>query len=417
MKKVLMIAYYYPPLAGAGVFRTLKFTKYLPLFDFQPYVLTVKNPMYPLRDTTLVNEIPPEVKVFRTFSFEHKVLRAPRLLNINLKWFYIPDVNIGWIPFAVNIGTKIIRKENIDIIFATAPIWTSLIIGFLLKKRTKKPLVIDFRDPWTDNAFVEYPTKLHECIERKIEEKIVAHADYITVVSNLMKKNLVDRYPFSESKIEVITNGFDSDDFKILEIHEQANKFRVTHTGSIYGLRTARPLLFALKELIKEKAGLSNKLEIIFVGSYGKETPRLVKMLGLENIVKLFTYASHEACLKIMLSSHVLLLLTTIEDPRAYSMVPGKLFEYLASRKPILAITPENGEAANLIKSLNAGRVVSPNNIKLIKETIFELFEKWERGELPKITCDLSKYERKFLTQRLAQIFENVISSNQKIEC
>lgn len=404
-----MIAYHYPPLGGGGVFRTLKFTKYLPQFGFQPYVLTVKNPMYVTKDPTLLKEIPQEVKVFRTFSFEHRVLRAPRLLNIDLKWFYMPDINIGWLPFAVHAGVKIIKKENIDIIYATSPIWTSLLIGFLLKRKTKKPLVIDYRDPWTDNPFTEYPTKLHKNIENKMEEKILTHADHVIVVSNSMKHNLIKKYPFIKSKIEVITNGFDPDDFKNLKIHEQTNKFRITHAGSIYGLLTARPFLLALKELTEEKADLRDKLKIMFVGNYGKETSLLVKKFGLKDVVKLVRYVPHKECLELMLNSQALLLLITVEDPRGEGILTGKLFEYLASRRTILAIAPENGAAANIIKSLKAGTVVPQNNIQLIKRAIFEFYEKWKQGKLAKITGDITKYNRRFLTQRLAQILEKVI--------
>jgi len=416
MKKVLMIAYHYPPLGGGGVFRTLKFTKYLPQFGFQPYVLTVKNPMYVTKDRTLLREISPIVKVFRTFAFEHRVLRAPRLLNIDLKWFYMPDVNIGWLPFAVHQGQKIIEKQDIDTIYATALPFTSFLIGYLLKRKTGKPLVLDFRDPWTDNPFTDYPTKLHESIEKKMEETILTQADYVIVASDSLKNSLIKRYPFIKSKIEVITNGFDSDDFKGLKIYEQNDKFRITHTGSLYGVRTARPFLLALKELTEEKTDLREKLEITFVGNYGKETPHLVKNFGLEDIVKLIRYISHKECLELMLNSHALLLLITAKGPRGKGILTGKLFEYLASRRPILAIAPENGAAANIIKSLRAGTVVSPNNIQLIKQTIFEFCEKWKQGKLAKVTNDITRYDRRFLTQRLAQIFEKPVRHSDPMQ-
>ena len=408
LKKVLIVAYHYPPLGGGGVFRTLKFTKYLPKFGYQPYVLTVKNPMYGTKDPTLLKEIPPEVKIFRTFSFEHRILRAPRLLKISLKWFYIPDENIGWLPFAVPAGTKIIKKENIDLIYATSPLWTSLLIGFLLKKKTKKPLVIDFRDPWTDNPFTEYPTKIHESIEIKMEEKILTHSDYIITAGDLIKNSLIKRLPFVKQKIEAITNGFDPDDFKNLKIRKQTNKFRIIHVGSIYGLLTAKSFLLALKELTEEKTNLREKIEIIFVGNYGKETSILVKKFGLEDIVKLIGYVPHKKCLELMLNSQALLLLITVEGPRGEGILTGKLFEYLASRKPIIAIAPENGAAANIIKSLKAGTVISPWNTLLIKNTIFEFYEQWKEGKLSRITSNITKYDRRFLTQRLTQIFEKV---------
>jgi glycosyltransferase involved in cell wall biosynthesis len=408
MKKVLIIAYHYPPLGGGGVFRTLKFTKYLPRFGYQPYVLTVKNSMYGTKDPTLTEEIPPEAKVYRTFSFEHRILRAPRLLNINLKWFYMPDENIGWLPTAVFAGANIIKKENINVIYATSPVGTSLVIGCLLKKKTKKPLVIDFRDPWTNSLFINYPSELHAMIERKMEETVLTQADYVTVATDLIKSNFIERYPFVKSRIATITNGFDPDDFKNLKTHNKADKFRITFAGSIYGLLTAKPFLLAMKELMEENSEVKERMEALFVGNYGKETPPLVKELGLEENVQLVDYVPHRECLELIVNSQALLLLITVEGPEGESILTGKLFEYLASHKPILAIVPINGLAAKIIRSLGAGVVVSPSDVPQIKAALAALYKQWAKGESFKAEGDISKYSRKFLTQQLAQIFENV---------
>jgi glycosyltransferase involved in cell wall biosynthesis len=411
MKKVLLVAYHYPPLGGGGVFRTLKFTKYLPEFGYQPHVLTVKNPMYRTKDPTLVKEIPAEANIHRTFSFEHRILRAPRLLNMNLKWFYMPDEYIGWLPFAVSFGAKLVKKENISVIYATSPIPTSLLIGFFLKKKTKKPLVIDFRDSWTDNPFNIYPTKFHESIERKMEEKVLTQADYVTVVTDSIKNTLIKRYPFLQSKIETLTNGFDSEDFMNLEINEKTDKFRITYAGSIYGLRTAKSFLLALKELTDENEELREKVEVLFVGNPGKETPHLIKKLGLDENVKLVKYVPHRECLELMVNSQALLLLITSGGAKGEGILTGKLFEYLASRKPIIAIAPENGLAANIIKSLNAGTVLPPRDTRLIKKAISDFYEEWIEGKLSATTANMgniARYDRKILTQRLAQIFTKV---------
>jgi len=407
MKKVLIIAYHYPPLGGSGVFRTLKFTKYLPRFGFKPYVLTVKNAMYQAKDPTLLEDIPNEVEIFRTFSIEHKIFLMPfYALKTTPKWIFVPDINIGWLPFAVRQGERIIKKENINVIYATAPIFTSLLIGCLLKRKTGKPLVIDFRDPWTQNVFTKYPTRLHKKIEEKMEERVLKEADYIIVAGDYLKHVLTERYPFVKSKMEVITNGFDPDDFKDLKMRKQTEKFRIIHTGSIYGLLTARPFLLALSKAIEEKTNLKEKLEVMFVGSYGNETSILVHKLGLNDVVKLVKYTPHKKCLELMLNSHLLLLLIALKDYEGTGILTGKLFEYLASRIPILAIAPENGAAANIIRPLKAGVVVSPDNIELIKETIFKFYEMWEQGKLSKITGNITRYDRVFLTQQLAQIFD-----------
>ena len=411
MNKALLIAYHYPPLGGPGVFRTLKFTKYLPTYDFQPYVLTVKNPMYKLKDPSLLKEIPPLTKTKRIFSFEHRIFRSPRLLNLNLKWFFLPDEHIGWLPFAVFYGSKIIIKENIDVLFSTSPSFTSLLIGSLLKNKTKKPLVVDFRDPWLTNSFIEYPTKLHRYIEKKMEKYVLMQADYITVASDLIKDDLIKRYPFVKSKIETITNGFDPDDFKNSYISKKPRKFRITYTGSLYGHLTAKTFFHTLKDLISKNEELKKNIEVIFAGNYGKETEKLVRELKLEKNVKLKGYLPHRKCINLLKNSDVLLLLITILGSKGKEILTGKIFEYIASKKPIIAIVPEDGLASKLIQSLNIGVIIPPRNSDLIKSSILDFYQKWKAKELFESTINsnkLLKYDSKFLTQRLVNIFKNI---------
>jgi glycosyltransferase involved in cell wall biosynthesis len=410
MKKVLIIAYHYPPLGGGGVFRTLKFTKYLPKFGFQPHVLTVKNPMYRTKDSTLIREIPPEAKVYRTFSFEHRILRAPRLLNLNLKWFYIPDENVGWIPFAVRQGEEIIKKENIDIIYATAPINTSLLIGHLLKEKTGKPLIVDYRDPWTQNVFVKYPTKFHRRIEEKMEKLVLTTADYIIVTTEPMRLKLVEKYPFIKGKIETITNGFDPEDFDGLTRKDSKEKFIITYTGYLYGLRTGKYFFTALKELLEEETELKSKIQVLFAGPSSKQVALFIEELGLQNVVKLLGYRSHRESLQLMANSDVLLLIIAAEESYDEKtgplMIPGKTFEYFGAKKPILALVPQ-GIAAELIRSTKTGVIVPPKNTSSIKQAIFKLFQDWKKGNLV-VESNVFEYNRKVLTAKLAKVFQHV---------
>lgn len=407
MKKALIVAYYYPPSGGGGVFRSLKFSRYLPEFDYKPYVLTVKNPLLSPKDPVLMNEIPTEATIIRTFSFEHRIFRAPRhFLNISLKWFFVPDENIGWLPTAVSKGSKLIKKNNIDVIFASGPVWTTFLIGYLLKKKTKKPLIIDFRDPWVNNSNISYPSKVHEFIEKKLEKTIITQANYITVVSDLIKKDLIKRYPFVASKIETLTNGFDPEDFKNLTIKNKTSKFTLTYTGSIYGLRTARSFLIGLKELIIQNDDLEKNIEVLFIGNCGTETACLVKELQLEKYVKLRGQMSHGKCLEYLMSSDVLLLLITSKEN-----LTGKMFEYFASQKPIIAISPLDGLASKLIRSIDAGIVIPPRNIELVKKTILFYYNRWRNEKLfqpPNYSAKIEKFNRKILTQKLSKIFDKV---------
>jgi glycosyltransferase involved in cell wall biosynthesis len=414
MKKVLIIAYHYPPLGGGGVFRTLKFTKYLPEFGFQPHVLTVKNPMYITKDPTLLREVPVEAKVYRTFSFEHRIFRAPRLLHLNLKWFRIPDENTGWFPFAVRRGKKIIKKEKIDIIYATTPINTSLLIGYLLKKETGKPLVVDYRDPWTQNVFVKYPTKFHRRIEEKMEKLVLTAADYIIVTTEPMRLKLVEKYPFIKGKIGTITNGFDSEDFDGLTRKSGKEKFIITYTGYLYGLRTGKYFFTALKELLEEKPELNSKIQVLFAGPQSKQVALLVEELRLQSVVKLLGYKSHRKSLQLMANSDVLLLIIAAEesyDERTGPlMIPGKIFEYFGAKKPILALVPQ-GITAEMIRSTKTGIIIPPKKTGAIKQAILKLFKDWEKGRLI-VESNVLKYDRKVLTAKLAKVFQQIHESS-----
>jgi glycosyltransferase involved in cell wall biosynthesis len=411
MNKVLLIAYHFPPLGGGGVFRTLKFTKYLPEFGYQPHVLTVKNPMYRIKDPTLIREIPPSAKVYRTFSFEHIILRAPRLLGINLKWFYVPDENIGWLPSAVRQGEKIIRKANIDIVYATAPIFTSFLIGFLLKRKTGKPLVVDYRDPWTQNVFIEYPSKLHKRIEDKLEKFVLETADHVIVTSDPMKHHLVEKYPFTKGKIDTITNGFDPEDFKNLTVKKDKEKFVIAYTGSLYGRRTGEKVFMAFRDLIKANPELVTKIQVLITGLISKQDAFSIEKFGLKNVIKLLGYRSHKESLSLMANADILLLMMSLEEvcnARSGTLtIPGKVFEYLGMKRPILAIVPP-GPAANIIRSTKTGVVVSPQDTGVIAQTILKLFQDWKNGTLEVLESDISKYDRRALTQKLVNVFQQV---------
>ncbi|MFX1521553.1 MAG: glycosyltransferase family 4 protein [Promethearchaeota archaeon] len=411
MKKVLLVAYHFPPLSGGGVFRTLKFTKYLPEFGYQPHVLTVKNPLHKIKDAMLLREIPPEAKVYRTFSFEHRILRAPRQLGMNLKWFYIPDENIGWLPCAAHQGKKIIKKEKIDIVYATAPIFTSFLIGFLLKKKTGKPLVVDYRDPWTQNVFAKYPSKFHRKIEDKMETLVLTAADYIIVTAEPMKHKLVEKYPFTKGKIDTITNGFDPEDFKNLTVKKDEEKFVIAYTGSLYGQRTGEKFFMALKELIEENPELETKIQVLFAGLPSKQAVFLIEKFGLKNVVNLLGYKSHKESLTLMAKADVLLLIMSLDEVHDAKIgtltIPGKVFEYLGAKRPILAIVPP-GPAADIIRLTKTGVIVPPQDTGVIVQAIFKLFQAWKSGTLKVLESDISEYDRRVLTQKLVKVFQQV---------
>jgi len=411
MKKVLIVAYYYPPVGGSGVLRTLKLTKYLPQFGFAPFVLTVRNRSVGMLDPTLLEDVPQEVKVTATLSAEHRFLRAPRLLGVNPKWFLVPDVHIGWLPFALRYGEGIIRKEGIDIIFATTPVLTSLLVGYLLKKRTGRPLVLDFRDPWTQDAFATFPTRLHQKLEEKMESLVLQSADHVVATTKEMTQGLIAKYPFMRGRCETITNGFDSSDFCGLNRSASPDRFTITYAGSLYGLRSARHFLAALRNLVRKNRELHNNVRVVFVGRKDKEALRLVQKLQLKDVVEMTGFVAHRESLQLMMNADVLLLVMgqgeAVGNGSRTVMIPGKIFEYLAARRPILALAPP-GEVSDLIRETGSGMVVPPEGIEAIEDAILKSFDRWRAGALNVAPCDVSAYERKALTAKFVRVFESL---------
>jgi len=441
MKKVLIITYLFPPLGGVGVQRTIKFVKYLPNYGWQPIVLTVKKPEYWIEDPSLETEIPKTAKVYRTASFEleklHNIIknlletlsakiekflfkkinlinaidwRLKKFFSTINSWLFIPDRKIGWLPFAMLRGWWIIKKEKIDVIFTTSPPNSVHLIGYLLKKLTGKPLVVDFRDPWTQGIYWNPVTEIHKKIEEFMENAILRSADKVISVLGDIGNDLMTKYSLLDSKRKFITipNGFDPDDFKV-NVNPKNSKFTITYTGVFYGRQTPLYFLNALRELIDERKEIEKEIQVIFVGKLSNFYKDKIKQLSLNKIVKYVGYVPHQKSIEFILNSDVLLLIIGSGEgsDRIYT---GKIFEYLAANKPILALIPE-GAAANLIALTKSGVVVPPENVGSIKQAIYNLYLRHKVGDL-KVDSDRSliqKYDRKKLTKDLADVFEGIL--------
>lgn len=411
-----MVAYSYPPVGGIGVLRILKFTKYLPQFGFAPFVLTVRDRSNVTLDATLLEEVPREARVIATVSAEHQLVRAARLLGLNPELWLVPDVQIGWLPFAVRAGEATIRKEGIDVIFATAPVFTSLVVGYVLKRRTRKPLVVDFRDPWTQNVFTtpRYPSRrqrLHQRIEEWMERLVLRSADHVVTTTEEMSQGLIDKYPFLRDRCTTIRNGFDSSDFRDLTRSASSDRFTITYAGSLYGPRTGEHFLAALGNLMEKRGDLRDKMRVVFVGHQDKRTVGLVQELGLAGVVELNGHVAHRESLQQMMNADVLLLMMAqreaVGNGMRPMMIPGKTFEYLATRRPILALAPA-GAVSELIRGTGSGLVVPPDEVGAIEGAILDLYGRWQAGTLSVSPYDVSVFERRALTGRLAAILEGV---------
>jgi glycosyltransferase involved in cell wall biosynthesis len=429
MRKVLVVAYYFPPMGLSGVQRTLKFVKYLPLYGWQPTVLTVTPGSYFAYDSSLLKEIEPlQISILRADSIDPtrflkrgsapgtKVVKMPRewirkTLNVGSQFFFIPDNKIGWKRKACKKASELLAREKFDLIFATAPPYTDFLTGRFLKKRYKLPLVLDYRDSWIDNPNHFYLTPVHRWLHYVLEKRVLRTSDKVITINRRIKELLLTRYPFLQYQdVEIISQGFDPEDFNLNGVSPgpDGQKMRITYSGTFIDKRTPKYFLRALAKLFHEHPGLREKIEARFLGYFREENRKLVKELGLQDVVKIMGYLDHGECVRNLLASDVLWLIIgkgSGED----MMSTGKLFEYLGARKPILGCVPD-GVAKMTIEDSGAGIVVAPDDIAGIASAVKSLYEKYESHTLIGPSEDyVEKFNRKRLTADLARTFELLV--------
>jgi len=410
-KTVLVIAYYFPPLAMGGVQRIAKFCKYLPEHGWKPVVLTSVPRGYFALDTSLADELK-ETTVFEARSlipfsvgtgesFENWRSRLRRIA----RWVMVPDVRVLWIPWAMTVGFRLLSMFEIDCILATAPPYSSLLVARLLSHRTGLPLVIDFRDPWADDPFGSFPTVIHRRLNVMLEGWVASAASRITSVSEETISGLRRRWNGEDERYRIVSQGFDPADFE--QVVEQGQRFVICHTGSLIRGRKPDDLFYAVSQMIAEGKLDPTQVEVDIVGFCPASFVTSAKSLGLEEVVKFTGYISHAASVRHLLKADILWL--CVAETEAKSMMTGKLFEYLGSRKRIIASVPEKGGAAAVVRSLDAGVVVRPGDIDGLKRAIREFYGKWLRGEqIPEVSDRVNIYDRRLLAGELAKVLDEV---------
>jgi glycosyltransferase involved in cell wall biosynthesis len=389
MNKVLIVTYYWPPSGGAGVQRWLKFAKYLPEFGWEPIILTVdeKYAAYPVTDFSLNDELPASIKVYKTPAIDYFSLykkdksRIPsagfannvdntfkgKILRFVRGNFFLPDPRRGWNRYAFNKAIGIIEKEGIRHIITTSPPHSTQLIGLKIKQKFPGiKWIADLRDPWTDIYYYKqfYPTILSRAIDLKYEKSVLKKADKIITVGASLKKLLSSKAKGIENKTTVITNGFDESDFKdITEI--KPSKFTITYVGTLSDNYPIEGLIPALETI--RSAGKDFILR--FVGTVSVKTKKMLVSEIPDKNIEFLPYAAHSEAIKYMLGSSLLLLIIPLHESNK-SIITGKIFEYLASRRPILCIGPVDGDAADIIKKCKAGKTFAYYDTVKISEFV-----------------------------------------------
>ncbi|MCL1973859.1 MAG: glycosyltransferase family 4 protein [Bacteroidetes bacterium] len=427
-RRVLIITYYWPPSGGSGVQRWLKMAKYLPEFGWEPIIYTPENPELMAKDEALLQEIAPNLQVWKRPIFEpyscYKWLTGKRRLSLQPGFirdqtgkttlkeraalfirsnFFFPDPRCFWRRPSVRYLTKRLKKEAVDWIITTGPPQSMHLIGKDLHKKTGIPWLADFRDPWTGIYYFKHLKMIAPTLRRhkRAEEEVVREANVVTVVSPQMKQEFL---PLNPKRIEVIPNGYDQDDF-VVEPVTEAGKFVICHTGLF--TRDANPdqLWRALASMMAESSDFAQVLRIVLVGQTDGAVKQSIEESGLGAHTRFVPYVTHSEAVAYQKGANVLLL-PLKKEPESKGIITGKIFEYMAAGKPILGIGPIDGDVADILQECRAGIQHEFEDYEGFKDTLLDYFDlfcrqqRWENS-LPEV---LACYSRKNLCGKMAEL-------------
>ena len=446
--RVLVVTYYFPPVGGIGVQRTLKYVTYLPRWGWEPVVVAPGDPAFPVRDPSLMAALAPDLEVHRTASLEPgrmpavlaRLLRGRRskstavevepstrpvprnrpewvgrklVIGWNRVWaaLLFPEAAVAWMPFAVRSGLKANGRRSVDSIFSSgAPISSHLAAG-LIKGRTGRPWVADFRDPWIGNPFAAPMSRPKRWLQRRMERWIVARADAVTVAVDAMREMFAARYPEMADKFIYIPNGYDRSDIAgLVPVHGEAGRFTILFAGSLYRPGELEAFLGGVEKLLERRPDLRARLRVQFVGRVSADNRRLADAYiapgRIGDVVSFEGFVPRHVALARMAGADALLQLMTAE-PGTEMFVGGKLLEYLAFDRPILAVMPP-GEGRRLVDSLPVGRSadVEPDSVADALEGLLD------NPPAPGPTDPAGRYDRVNLARELADVLDRVVAEH-----
>ena len=448
-KKVLIVTYYWPPAGGPGVQRWLKFAKYLPEFDWEPIIYTPENPSYPLVDETLTKEVPENLKIIKTniwepyqlaekFSKSNKKFKGGQFdvgknqsfmskLSIFIRGnFFIPDARKFWVRPSIQFLKQYLKENNIDVLVTTGPPHSLHLIGLGLKKELPNlKWIADFRDPWTEISYYKH-LKLTSGSDRKhrqLEKSVFENADLTLATSYTDAEN----FKKNGANAFCITNGFDeSENSRVGELESERirklegneilkspnpktlkTKFTLSYVGVLEQLRNPENLWKALENLCKTNSYFANDLELKFVGRVDDKILNEIESSVLKNNIKNLGYLSHNDSVNELQNSD-LLLITNFPNESSKGIIPGKLFEYLATGKQIISFGPKDADVETILNKTKAGKHFDYQSNLGILEFISSLYEDWKSGKSIQNEANINEFSRKELTKKLVELLDEI---------
>ena len=413
--KLLLVSLYFPPAGGGGVQRPLKFAAHLPALGIETHVLAPDDPKWIHTDTEL--QPPTQAWIHRARYFgpmgrkpaeelhgTQGLERVSRHARLAFRRVLMPDENVSWNLTAIPAALRIVREEGIDVVLTTSPPSSVHLVGAAVKRATGVRWVADLRD-----SLVAHPHRNAERLLVRTKERgehavaglVARSADAIVAVSGAIAEEARGFEP--RGPVVSIPNGCDFDDFAGLP-YRPGERFRITHTGSFFGKRDPRPFLQALAD-----SGLDAVAR--FVGDFRSSDREWAEGLGLGDRLELHPYVPRRRSLELQRDSEALLLLIPEAGGRGRGVLSGKVFEYLAAERPILAAVPPDGAAAELIRETGAGVVAAPDDVDALREALVGLEARWRVGTLdgtPLAPTDRERLSRGARVEELADLLRDL---------
>ena len=424
MKRVLVVAYYFPPMGLSGVQRITKFVKYLPDFGWKPTVLTVEPGGYFAFDPELEKEVQSsEIRIVRTQSLDPTRL-FKRKSTVSLpaessrKWMssisqalFIPDNKVGWVRSAVRRALALHEETPFDIILATVPPYSAALVARKVAKKTGVPFVVDYRDDWLDNPRHEYPTPVHRYIHRALEKKVLLESSAVVSINERICARIEGRLrsygsDTASRHVSVLSQGYDQEDLAGKQSVTKGGMLTLLYSGVFYDAQTPDFFLKALSGFIRENPDCAPRLRVVFVGLVPESSKVLAETLGLSQNIEYTGYVSHSKAINYVLGADVLWM--TVGEGKGQELIStSKLFEYMGTQKPILGMVPE-GAAKDALTTYKASWIVPPDDVQGIHNALETIYIAWDKDQFPVADAEyVEQLERKNLTEKLSKLLDN----------
>ena len=436
MRKVLVISYYWPPSGGSGVQRWLKFAKYLPKFGWKPIIYTPLNPDFSIKDESLLSELPKEITVLKTKIWEpyslYRVLTGNKNKQANfgtsnvanegslksklVSWIrgnmFIPDPRVHWVNPSKKYLLNYLQSNPVDVIITTGPPHSMHLIGLALKKENPKlKWIADMRDPWSKFDLLTQFNLSNRALEKinQMEREVLRLADKVVMVSPSMYEEF---NPIDQDKLEIINNGYDAEDFLESVSRSKEKKFKLFHAGLLNGIRNPEALWSALRELSSEIENFESEFSLELIGTVDITILKMIKAdPHLNKLISYQGYVSHDELLDKYKEADGLLLVIN-KSRNAKAQIVGKVYEYLALRKPIIGLGPLNSDTAHILESTRTGSMFEISNKEGIKKGLVEMISNKKSNESMDVNkVEIEKYTRENLTKKMVCLFESLLEN------